>query len=39
MVVVAALLALWIGIVWWQDKKSLAILDRHSSRELETKTP
>jgi ACS family pantothenate transporter-like MFS transporter len=37
MVVVAVLLALWIGVVWWQDKRSLAIVEaQQRTLELET---
>jgi hypothetical protein len=37
MVVVAVLLALWIGVVWWQDKRSLAIGEaQQRTLELET---
>ena len=35
MVVVAILLALWIGIVWWQDRKSLSTSADRQSLELE----
>ncbi|RJE23922.1 Major Facilitator Superfamily [Aspergillus sclerotialis] len=39
MVVVAILLALWIGIVWWRDRKSIATADRQSLELETTKDP
>lgn len=36
MVVVAVLLAIWICIVWWQDKRTAALVQEGQTEEVKT---